>query len=1067
MPSFFLPELKINRKTATPAEAGSWSSDTAGDKERLLETLPQDLAVGEDKAGDDIISAVPTIFARPWLFAQVLFAGKNHPLFEQIRGEWRGLLALFCFKNALQINLQAVPYRIPEEFSDNSPTPQIFEKILNLLLPSEYWRTIYLLKVEDRVVGATSPITAFFTPAQYQCPKDIIPWSNQMGRLTDPTPYFKTQKEAGKLNLQLLKTWLKNLIGQLTQTQLSQESQIKIAYLLQEWQDELEVNLLGTDQFAFQYPVIPELPYSPFSQPIDMIFPSRVESDIFLDLPGLENPPLLICAETLREGITLYHGPSGHFTGDMIKPPSGFQGERLETNTGRFLNVPWIRPELLFSRQLLKLGLTSNTWNHRLMQNIPSTYTLPFSEEFFKFFDLSFLEKNFRLTQSGEKIIAALSLPLKKQKIQWMQIYDPEKIRKFEPDINPVLEAWPNFSTPDWKLYYLFYKTFEPIDTVSLGDANDRKKLSLQPLGKVRCQAGKGDDHMVWELESFPELINCRCAEQTAGIILLTNPQKETGKAANFWTVGFDFGTSNTNVFYKENHDIRPLALHDHYFQITDTPPGTREETVLFKNFFPPRIPRQIEEIKPDFPTLFLLTDREKLSGHSTTAAPTEDIAYLQPLRLGKWLTENLKPNLKWLERAEERKWISSYLRHLLIMLAAEAKVKGVREIEIRWSYPSAFKKGWILDMHTMWNNLVTDCMELTGIDIKVVQPAHLKDLTESVAMVKYFVEAQNASPAGDNPGVFIDIGGGTTDIGIWRNNNLMFQTSIKLAGNDIISEYAKKDRSFREELVEVIFGSPQEAILADFDREPASVVNALIGKEEDYLKLKSALATGLNISPSFKSVRTLIFSFLAGIMFYVGRLLQHAELKFGEFNEVEIWIGGKASRMADWVGEIQIYQEILKEFVLKGANQNLQKIEINFSRHPKAEVGMGLVIKRDFGEFPDSATISGEDNYLADGDEIKWNSELNEELFTRIQPAPGADSLSNFPWFNTFFNLLKEQIHEAGGLNSVTPPPNFRGKVQEEIYKCKTAGGPNQDFIIQPLFILELKVLLKYFLQN
>jgi|GEM_PF-5160451 len=1067
MPSFFLPTLKINRKTATPAEAGSWSSDASGDKERLLETLPQDLAIGEDKINDEIVNAVPTIFARPWLFAQVLFSGKTHPLFEQIRGEWRGLLGLFCFKDILQINLQVTGYRIPDEFAENPANSQIFEKLLNLLIPNELWRNIFLIKVEDRVVGATSPLTVFFTPAQYACPKDIIPWSNQMGQLTDPTPYFKTQREAGKLNLQLLKTWLKNLLNQLTQSQLAQDIQIKIAYLLQEWLDELEVNALGQDQFVFQHQMISELPYSLFSQPIDMIFPSQVESDIFLDIPELENPPLIICSETLKEGIILYHGPSGHFTGDMIKSPAGSKGDRLETSTGRFLNVPWIRPELLFSQQIMKLGLTSNTWNQRLMQNISSTYTLPFTEEFFNFFDLEFLEKNFRLNLGGEKLISTLSLPLKKRKIQWMQIYEPDKIRKFEPDINPVLEVWPNFSTPDWKLYYLFYKTLEPLYTVSLGDQADRTKLALNPLGQIRSSAGKGEDHMVWELESFPNIIACRCGDNSAGVILLNRPQKETGKAANFWDVGFDFGTSNTNIFYKDATDIRPLALHDYYFQITDTPPGTREEAILFKNFFPPRIPRKIEEIKPDFPTLFLLTDRERLSGHSTTSAPTEDIAYLQPLRLGKWLTDNLKPNLKWLERAEERKWISSYLRHLIIMLAAEAKVKGVREMEIRWSYPSAFKKGWILDMHTMWNNLVADCQGLTGIDIRVAQPAHLKDLTESVAMVKYFVETQNASPAGDNPGVFIDIGGGTTDIGIWRNNKLMFQTSIKLAGNDIISEYAKKDRNFREELVEVIFGSKEEAILADFDREPASVVNALIGKEEDYLKLKTALATGLNVSPAFKSIRTLIFSFLAGIMFYVGRLLQHTELNFGDFSEVELWIGGKASRMADWVGDVQIYKEILKEFVLKGANQALQKIEINFSQHPKAEVGMGLVIKRDFGEFPDSITISGEDNYLAEGEEIRWNSELNEEIFTKIQPAPGADTLSNFPWFNTFFNLLKEKIHDAGGLNSITSPPNFRGKVQEEIYKCKTAGGPDKDFIIQALFILELKVMLKHFLQN
>ena len=116
----YLPRTGGN--VAPPHQGGEWQSD-----EGLLEAL----AVGLDVQGAGGVTAIPTIWARPLVFAEALL-DPTHPMHEEVTREWRGLLGLLSFREIYGLTtdtgpdnaLSAHEYKIPEREHDLPPQDQ-------------------------------------------------------------------------------------------------------------------------------------------------------------------------------------------------------------------------------------------------------------------------------------------------------------------------------------------------------------------------------------------------------------------------------------------------------------------------------------------------------------------------------------------------------------------------------------------------------------------------------------------------------------------------------------------------------------------------------------------------------------------------------------------------------------------------------------------------------------------------------------------------------------------------------------------------------------------------------
>ena len=171
----FLPETS-GQTVRSPKEAGSWEYNGT-----LLDKLADDLSVGGASTAD-VLTAVPTVWARPLLFAEALFSD-DHPLNREVTGEWRGFLSLICFRDIYKFQISV------ERYTLSSNSPERLGRVLQLLQPDQHCQTSYLIYVNNVLVGASFPKSLFFTAADCRttgyCAE--VPWlDRKTNRLTDP-----------------------------------------------------------------------------------------------------------------------------------------------------------------------------------------------------------------------------------------------------------------------------------------------------------------------------------------------------------------------------------------------------------------------------------------------------------------------------------------------------------------------------------------------------------------------------------------------------------------------------------------------------------------------------------------------------------------------------------------------------------------------------------------------------------------------------------------------------------------------------------------------------------------
>ena len=114
-------------------------------------------------------------------------------------------------------------------------------------------------------------------------------------------------------------------------------------------------------------------------------------------------------------------------------------------------------------------------------------------------------------------------------------IFDKHKIVEI-PNL-PVLEIWPNFRTPDWKVYYTYFS--DPVlDTFyaePYGNHDDQQKILASQTSDVDVEKA------ITKTSHFPEIMVCKYKDEEAGVLLISvsDTLSDDGKT---WNIGIDFG---------------------------------------------------------------------------------------------------------------------------------------------------------------------------------------------------------------------------------------------------------------------------------------------------------------------------------------------------------------------------------------------------------------------------------------------------------------------------------------------------------------------------------------------
>ena len=466
-------------------------------------------------------------------------------------------------------------------------------------------------------------------------------------------------------------------------------------------------------------------------------------------------------------------------------------------------------------------------------------------------------------------------------------------------------------------------------------------------------------------LKSSPEAVLCNVATQSGGksytehskrvdvgLILFPDPQI-VAETSNQWSVGIDFGTTNSCVYFKENKENPKELIFKNRIN-TPYDPGTDEEEIeevmqAHKEFVPSR------EVTVPFMTIlrernFKETTVENLPFRSNFIYYVDQVLYaIQDLPDDK---RPLKFNLKWDEAEQSRTKVQYFVSQAVLQAAVEAAANGVKRenLTFNFSYPEAYNA----DHLRSFKRITRRAVNVGLADEKYKTQERTGFETESISSALYFAKGQEI-PFTENV-VTIDIGGGTSDLSIWQDTKLLWRNSFRLAGKDVLINHLSNNLT----LIKEISGN-DDLLLESYQTLQSIRTN------------KTKLANGIELlvnSPQFgeafknrfdiisgkekgKELKDLTELALSGILYYVSQVLNHL-IENGEFQtgkdkskSLRICLGGKASTLYKIVFEDADDQAGLSKMIEKVTGGIFTSIGIVFTDTPKHEVSYGLLVDK------------------------------------------------------------------------------------------------------------------------
>ncbi len=1077
MSSSFLPPLKSQARVK-PGEAGKWQPQAGIAYTEVADSLTRP----EIGTNTQSISSIPDMWARPLLVDMVL-RDQEYPLHSAIKAQWKGMLAAIALAEVKRLKLQAQLLDLDTLQADAlikalialSPSSQrtVYQSTERIRGENRNpWHKIYVFLLNGQSVGMTSPAT-LVCPAE-EGNWEGIPWYAD-GRLHSPLDSSEYLTEDDKIQLWL---WLDNL-----KTQLDSQRGVdsaKLKELLNEYKNELAQELtidprgqtfrpsrnvayfgvpltLG-DLDALNIPI--QAKRNPSSVSILALGKSMNEEVIFIpDLEQLKKqwPTKQSVDIWIYDTVSAAIFDKAEFTKQYKGKVKFLTEDDIFTKTFFYLEGEGNLPGALLPEDTREITYTVDEQERHL------TPLLPLESEVLNYFSSEELIKRltFNPTTIGNQsaVRVSLTLPLSGGDFTIHREYPIEVNNAIT--AKPFLEIWPNFKAPNWKAYYALYfdNRTEATKQNKIFRAVFPEAAEIHPLELKNFQ--------ITRLESFPDYINCQ--DETGisqGLILLKTPPKVGDQNPNkTWTVGVDFGTSFTNVYYDINNVREGVTLTPLHLQITQA--TQIERFKILSAYF-------MSSKDEKFPLSSVLTIR----GSKEEERPILDgrIYIPQDVKAFNPTQDDIKTELKW--KPENIAYNRTFLKHLALLITAEAAKNHVKKINWSISYPSAFSRSDKNLYKVTWQRIIEDLGKTTGIDHKWLDRGN-PYRAESLALAHYFADEEGKDLLYTT---CIDMGGGTSDISIWVGNRLIHQCSVQIAGRLLFSQFWKN----RPDFLNQQFNTDLSDLSSSLRDEPFFVkLDGLLAAEGS--KWLERNRTLMDDDTDLQTIVQLSTLGISGLYYYIGLVLRALDIeeKYTRKLNTPVYIGGNGSRILNWLdlsGRFSPDCEtslLFSRLLSKASGFENKKEPTVLSSKPKAEVACGLVLDQNVTRLTglqddDEVIFAGEDCEV-NGVAFGWQDRLDLTQFQEIESFKlvGSDDeevgLANLQKFlEDFQQAFKElkitsikplrQYDDEQWRNSLWT--NVKRSVEYNLTNLE--GRNSEDVRVEPPFILGLKALLK-----
>jgi hypothetical protein len=925
------------------AEPGVWKYESSFEE---LDRLAEQIALEDSSHASRLaLEKIPDFWARVVGFYLALTLepadSDTVSLRLRARGAWRGFLAFLALRRVKTWNCGIVEISLGE--STNSR--RLVGTVRNLLPEGTFlssrddWRHLYMFMMGDLPIGMTSPLTLV-------CPNSGAAQSSQLYRV----PWFDGEQFVDpieKLNIDeksQMACWVENVRSTISSNTSIGNSVIwnSMARELQEF----KTDLIGSSDAVAKYPLEYEarITYWLFLPLAGSLAPSgEIVSDCVLEPrdKSARKPKLVILCPELDQqwgkpakDIRVF----GAFTLAELQSLRGNYGSDPERiGTYELHDSRRVRAADVFTGAMLLMPKSKEPSLHLLqirgsaeierIDRRNATPILPIKPEILDYLTPQQLAEACEYAvESDGRITVRVALPVSGGVCRIEKTFG----EVHQIPVLPVLEVWPEFRSENWRCYYTFWDRLLNPECFYAYAPGDKAEVirEADPRGHIERE--------IRLLERAPEYLVCKRqpdAKDELGILLLA-PAVIAPSQNSTWNIGIDFGTTNTNVYLRPdgNDAAERLDLSSGLRTVVLAEPADMIEHL--HRYFLPTGPEALP-VTPPFLSFLRSRSAMRADGGSSKFRPILD-AHITFPRLDRdlsWLADtSISAYMKWDESAIGRLRVRAFMEEAALLAAAHAIRRGASSIQWYYAYPSAFKKELEIDNDRAWQLSISNvCKASLG------GPAvGISKLTESVAAARYFHSQKKAYPAVGM--IVVDIGGETTDLAIWHENNLIWQSSLRFAGRALIVDalLARPGATLKLML-------PQSPRTQTVDSEQAirKSLDAALG----LLKQEELESTLLNMGGDTE-VRTVLLRNalgLAGLFYYVGLVVRRLrERNVYRSDQLGVCLAGNGSKSLRWIPNDPT--GFLARFISESSGIKVTADQILSSPSPKEEVAAGLV---------------------------------------------------------------------------------------------------------------------------
>ncbi|MBC9934185.1 hypothetical protein [Chitinophaga qingshengii] len=456
-------------------------------------------------------------------------------------------------------------------------------------------------------------------------------------------------------------------------------------------------------------------------------------------------------------------------------------------------------------------------------------------------------------------------------------------------------------------------------------------------------------------------------------VIPLFKPQPVASKTFKF---AVDFGTTNTHIEYKSGTgEARAFDISEKDVQVgtLHAPTKATEEALMNPVYsfganklalivneeFLPLVVGQHTQYK--FPQRTAVNDNGIFNPEESNYALGDFNIPFWYLREDPKGAYTITPNLKWVDFRHDKRFekrAKGFLKQLLLMMRNKVLLNGgdLAATDIVWFYPASMPQYRRNFLHAAWQKYY---QRYFGN-----QP-RLYRMSESFAPFYYYYHKENVRPH-DRPAVSIDIGGGTTDIVVYKSEKPVLLTSFRYGANALFGDGYGNTSQFNgfvqhyEQPIHEALSVTQAQKLTQVYQKLKQTNSSSLELIEFFFSLEdNQLIRDHRISLSFSQMleqhqefKLVFILFYASIIYHVARLMKVKGLEIPEY----ITFSGNGSKVVklassgDNLSTLLAYTKMIFADVYEV--EAAPQMEYRFFKSPKEITCKGGLECKDYQQF-------------------------------------------------------------------------------------------------------------------